>query len=131
MKGFVLDASALLAFLADERGKEYVAPALHTGTVGAVNLSEVVSKLRDRGLSEDETEEQVRGLLSLGCKVSAFGHDQALLAGHLRSTTKPLGLSLGDRACLALGIQLGLPVLTADHAWEALRIEGLTVVSIR
>ena len=81
MKEFVLDASALLAFLGNEAGKEYVAPALHTGILSAVNLSEVVCKLRDRGLSEDEVEEQIRGLLSLGCKVSAFGHDQALLAG--------------------------------------------------
>lgn len=131
MKGFVLDASAILAYLGDENGKELVAPALYMGIISAVNVAEVVSKLRDKGLSELEAEGQIIGILSLGCKVSAFGHDQAILAGQLRPLTKFLGLSLGDRACLALGWQLGLPILTTDRQWTKLTLDELTIVSIR
>ncbi len=91
MNGFILDASAILAYLEDE----------------------------------------MSGLLSLGCKVSAFGHDLAILAGQLRPMTKFLGLSLGDRACLALGWQLGLPILTADKQWMQIKMNELKIVSIR
>ena len=44
--------------------------------------------------------------------------------------TRALGLSLGDRACLALGLRGGLPVLTADHAWQQLTL-GVVVQVIR
>lgn len=39
------------------------------------------------------------------------------------ATTRQLGLSLADRACLALARQLSLPVLTADHAWAEAALE--------
>lgn len=131
MNGFVLDASAILAYLEDENGKDVVAPALYTGIISAVNITEVVTKLLDRGLTQKEAEDEISGLLSLGCKVSAFGHDLAILAGQLRPMTKSLGLSLGDRACLALGWQLGLPILTADKQWMQIKMDELTIVSIR
>jgi ribonuclease VapC len=64
MKGFVLDASAVLAYLNDESGKEFVAPELYAGIINAVNVAEVVSKLRDKGLTEKEAEFEISGVLS-------------------------------------------------------------------
>jgi PIN domain nuclease of toxin-antitoxin system len=131
MKGFVLDASAILAYLNDESGKEFVAPSLYAGIINAVNVAEVVSKLRDEGLSEQEAEFEISGILSQGCKVSAFGHDLAVATGHLKTMTRLKSLSLGDRACLALGMQLGLPILTADRLWSQLDPELFIIVQIR
>ncbi len=111
----VLDSSAVLALLGDEAGADNVKAALEQGAViSSVNLCEVVSKLADEGLSLDE----IRGIVTdLGLGVRAFDGDQAYRAGIMRRETKNIGLSLGDRACICLGISLGLPVVTADRTW--------------
>lgn len=116
----VLDASALLALLGDEPGSLEVKNTIETGAViGTVNYAEVVTKLRDSGIPK----ETVHDILSyLPLEVLQFDVNQALLAGELRLLTKDSGLSLGDRACLALAIQLNLPVLTADRQWKSLRL---------
>ena len=123
----VLDSSAVLAFLRGETGADRVAPRLATSVVSAVNYTEIISRLIDFGsaadaavLSARELNMQVRPLDALG----------AADAGALRATTKSRGLSLGDRACLALGQRLGLPVYTADRAWAELDL-GVEVVLIR
>jgi len=81
--------------------------------IGAANLAEVVSKLRERGLSLDEVREALGGL---HLDVRPLSAAQALIIGDLRPATKPLGLSLGDRACLALAIDLQAGMLTTDAA---------------
>jgi len=81
--------------------------------IGAANLAEVVSKLRERGLSLDEVREALGGL---HLDVRPLSPAQALIIGDLRPATKPLGLSLGDRACLALAIDLQAGMLTTDAA---------------
>ncbi len=123
----IVDASALLAILNQEPGTEPWAEEIARASISAVNLSEVVAKLADLGMSESE----VRGILDpLGLDVVAFDAPQAYLAGLLRPATRELGLSLGDRACLALGGSLKIPVLTADRSWRKLRV-GLEIRVIR
>ncbi len=118
MSNWVLDASALMAFLYGEPGIERVAGALATGAaISAVNLSEVVAKLADRGTPEREIRDTLE---TLGLDITEFDADDALAAGLLRPSTRAAGLSLGDRACLALGQQSGVPVLTADTLWSTL-----------
>jgi len=109
----VLDASALLCLLNDEPGADRVAEVLTRSLIGATNLAEVVSKLRERGLSLDEVKEALGGL---HLDVRPLTPGQAMLIGDLRPATRPLGLSLGDRACLALAIELGAEIYTTDAA---------------
>lgn len=116
----VLDASALLALINAEPGAERVAQALESGAlVSAVNLSEVLAKLVDHGMPEHEAMEVV---MSLELEVIAFDLAAASQAAWLRPVTRPLGLSFGDRACLALAQTRQLRVLTADRPWAKLDI---------
>ncbi|MGR3249382.1 MAG: type II toxin-antitoxin system VapC family toxin [Paracoccus sp. (in: a-proteobacteria)] len=126
-KAAVLDASALLCVLNGEQGSERVMQVLPAAVIGAANLAEVVSKLRERGLSVEEVEDVLGGL---PLDVRPLSAAQAYAIGHLRPTTRTLGLSLGDRACLALAAELGMPALTADQAWASLDI-GVAVELIR
>ena len=113
-KPAVLDSSALLCLLNGEAGAERVAEALPFAVIGAVNLAEVVTKLRECGLSAEEVEEALGGF---NLDVRPFTAVQAYSTGQLRQSTRSQGLSLGDRACLALAVELGAPALTADQAW--------------
>jgi ribonuclease VapC len=115
----VVDASAILAVIQNERGSDVVEPLLVGASISAVNLSEAVAKMLDRGFPEAEVHEHVRYLALI---VHAFDREDALRAGALRRPTRALGLSFADRACLALAKYLGLPVLTADRAWERLEL---------
>jgi len=124
----VLDASALLALLNQETGSEAVADTVSTGVaLSAVSLSEVIAKLAESGMPEAVIREV---LDPLGIEVVAFGLDMAYETGLLRPGTKAQGLSLGDRACLALAQRLGLSAVTADRAWAVLDL-GVTVRVIR
>lgn len=114
-RAVVLDSSALLCLLNGELGAERVAEALPSAVIGAVNLAEVVAKLRERGLSGGEVDEVLGGL---HLDVRPLTAAQAYATGHLRQATRSLGLSLGDRACLALAAELGAMALTADQAWS-------------
>jgi ribonuclease VapC len=123
----VIDASALLAMLQDEPGSNRVVEALPDAAISAVNISEVVAKLCDRGFGQDQARETLE-MLSLN--VVDFDLSQAVAAGGLRPSTQSLGLSLGDRACLALAASSGATALTADRAWAQLKI-GVSVDMIR
>ncbi|MCI3922691.1 type II toxin-antitoxin system VapC family toxin [Paenibacillus sp. TRM 82003] len=112
----ILDASVLLALLNEETGSERVYQAILTGAaISAVNASEVVGKLLDHGMAFAEVERLVG---ELPIEIVPFDERQALRCGALRTLTKSLGLSLGDRACLALAELWGCPVLTADRGWS-------------
>ncbi len=113
-ESYVLDASAVLCLLQEEKGAGRVAEALPAAIIGAVNYSEVVAKLVETGLDE-ATVDSVIDKLQL--KVIPFDRAQAQLAGSLRATTRKLGLSLGDRACLALAAVEGAIALTCEQIW--------------
>jgi PIN domain nuclease of toxin-antitoxin system len=116
----VLDASALMAVLREEPGAAAVEAVLDHAAISAVNLSEVQAKLVERGTASDLA---WSSLVDLDLEVVDFDAVQARVAGDLRSLTRAQGLSLGDRACLALAQALGLPAMTADRAWAGLEVE--------
>ncbi|WP_044076860.1 type II toxin-antitoxin system VapC family toxin [Prochlorothrix hollandica] len=114
MSKVVVDASAVLALLNQENGSETIAQLIDDAVISAVNLSEVIAKLADAEI----TEEDIKQILSsLNLEVASFNQEQGFVAGMLRPSTKSIGLSFGDRACLALGISLNLPILTTDRLW--------------
>jgi ribonuclease VapC len=119
----ILDASAMLAYLRDESGADVVADAVATGAaISTVNLGEVLSRVADRGADPARVTRQMtdRGLLNGAIAVEPFTTADAIEIARLRPLTRDLGLSLGDRACLALARRLDAPVLTADLAWSKL-----------
>jgi ribonuclease VapC len=124
---FVLDASALLCLLHDEKGADRVAEALPASVISAVNLSEAIAKLADVGLSAKRISAAIE---ALQLAVISFDEEQAALAGLLRPKTKCAGLSFGDRACLALGQMRKTVVLTCDNAWSSLDL-GIAVEQLR
>lgn len=123
----VLDSSAVLAVISGEAGAERVEDALPGGAISAANFSEVLSKLVDRGHDDGEA---VAALDALPLTVLPLDAAQARRAGLLRRQTRRLGLSLGDRVCLALAVELRLPVVTADRAWAQLDL-GVEVAVVR
>jgi ribonuclease VapC len=121
-----LDASALLAYLRDEPGADEVAEVIAGGaTVSTVNLAEVLSTAADRGLDPAELAEKLaeRGLLDGAIAVEQFTPADAIEVGVLRPLTRDAGLSLGDRACVALARRLGVPVYTADTSWASVTLD--------
>lgn len=123
----VVDASALLALLNAEPGSERVAAALTGARINAVNLSEVLGRLRRRGIAAAAG---LDAILSLGLEVVAFDRELAVDAAELEPQAGQFGLSFGDRACLATARRLRQPALTADRAWLRLDI-GVRIIAIR
>jgi len=123
----VLDASALMAVLREEPGAAAVEAVLDQAAISAVNLSEVHAKLVERGTP---AEIAWSWLVDLDLDVVRFDTPQARIAGDLRPLTRARGLSLADRACLALAQVLGLPAMTADRAWSGLAV-GIEIRAIR
>lgn len=120
MTAFVLDASALLAVFLDEPGQNRVTDVLNRASISSVNLSEVGSRISDRGLDLDKLFAKLR---QLPLQVVAFDRAQSEAAARLRRPTRSAGLSLGDRACLALAQSLNATVLTSDRAWANLPLD--------
>ncbi len=128
MSRVVLDASALMAVLNSEPGGEKLTPQIMSvAAASTVNLAEVHGKLVRRGFSPDDAWTAANGVIE---EAVAFTAEQAKTAGDLVVQTRPLGLSLGDRACLALGIALRAPVYTADRSWKNLKL-GIRIHVIR
>lgn len=116
----VLDASALLALLFAEPGAERVADVIAEGAViSTVNLSEVAALLVRHGQKPEKTLALVREQIA----VEPFTPEDALTAAKLSSLTAPKGLSLGDRACLALAKRLAARAVTAERAWAQLEVD--------
>jgi PIN domain nuclease of toxin-antitoxin system len=86
----------------------------------SVNWAEVVQKSISAGV---EVEGMLEDLQALGMKVVPFLPVDGAMAGRLWAPTRQLGLSLGDRACLSLGLRLELTVLTCDRAWAQLSMD--------
>ena len=120
MNRIVLDASAILAVINAEPGAEKLTAHLLAGAVGStVNLAEVQTKLVSRGWTSEQAWEDATSPVR---EVLPFDEEQARIAGDLVTQTRHLGLSLGDRACLALGIALKAPIYTAEKAWKKVKV---------
>lgn len=117
MTDVVLDSSAVIAVFKREPGWSDVLPLLKSATVSAVIYAEIVTWLARRTGSAD-----ISDLEALELKVSDLNRSRAVAAGLLLPRTRHRGLSLADRSCLALAIELGLPAVTADRAWRDLDI---------
>ncbi|MEA5564848.1 MULTISPECIES: type II toxin-antitoxin system VapC family toxin [unclassified Anabaena] len=127
MSEVVVDASAVLALLNQETGSEEILQLIDNAAISSVNLSEVIAKLAEAGIPEEEIRQI---LLNLNLEVILFNEEQALRAGMMRPATKSIGLSFGDRACLALGVILNQPVITTDRLWSNLNI-GIEIRVVR
>ena len=115
-----LDASAFLAFLFREKGSDRVGPHVDDSCLSAVNLSEVIGRFVRDGHDHREV---LNRILATSIEIVPFDASDAALAASLIPATRPLGLSLGDRACLALAIKRGIPALTADQTWARLSLD--------
>jgi ribonuclease VapC len=134
LSAWVVDASALLAYLHSEEGAEVVAEAVaETAAISSANWAETLSKLGDAGHvpSDVGTELEEQGLIPGLIEVEPLTADDSLAIAELRLRTGDRSLSLGDCACLALGQRLELPVLTADRRWSELDELGVDVKPIR
>ena len=121
MNRIVLDASAILAIVIAEPGHERLHTELLSRAVAsAVNVAEVHTKLLALGWRSHEAWDDATGFIS---EIVPFDEEHAKLTGDLALHTRALGLSLGDRACLALGIFLGAPVYTAERLWRKLKLD--------
>jgi PIN domain nuclease of toxin-antitoxin system len=128
MAAVVLDASAVLAFLRAETGADAVLAHLGNAAISTVNLQEVIKELVLDGLAA----ETIRSILA-GLHLDVLPHDEAaaFAAGVLVTRTKRYGRGLGDRTCLALGMTMAVPVVTADREWKNIQFDGLTLEHIR
>lgn len=128
MNRVVVDSSVLLAVIHQERGSEKVTPEFLTrAVISTVNLAEVQSKLVSSGWPSSIAWADATGSVR---EVIPFTAEHARAAGSMITQTRALGLSLGDRACLALGLTLRKPVYTADRSWKSLKL-GVRIHTIR
>ena len=116
----VIDASAILALLKMEKGYEKVANRLDDAIISSVNFSEVITVISRNGFG---TEDVIKSLKNTFLHIIEFDTEQAIITATIDKTTKKHGLSLGDRACLALAKQKNLPVLTSDKVWKGLDLD--------
>jgi ribonuclease VapC len=121
MPSHVLDASALLALVFREPGADVVISAGGDLCCSAVNLSETLAKLSDRGIDSDTAERNIDNLVRT---VIPFTTELAKAAAALRPLTRFTNTSFADRACIATGMVLELPILTADAAWAELGLHA-------
>jgi PIN domain nuclease of toxin-antitoxin system len=123
----VLDASAVVALAHGETGAETIEPLVDGSCISTVNWSEVARVC----LAVDRDPDALRAVLvDAGCRTIEFTVDDATLAARLWESTRNAGLSLADRACLALATRLEAPALTADRAWAGLDV-GVEVIVVR
>ena len=127
MTAYVLDSSVVLAVLLDENGADNALRYFQHGQCCSVNVTEIVARLIDKGRTPDEAASDIA---DTGLDIDGFGPELAVLAGRLRATTKHKGLSLGDRACLAMAIRKNAVAVTADRQWVDLDV-GCAVEVIR
>ena len=119
----VLDASSVIALINREKGCEIVEKYLEEAIISTVNFAEVISVVnRELFKSEADRIEGLKLITDTLPQIIDFDVNQAIISGELDSITKKYGLSLGDRACLALAKYKNIPVLTADKTWSKLNL---------
>jgi PIN domain nuclease of toxin-antitoxin system len=123
----VLDASALIAFLREEKGADKVASVITRSCISSVNLAETYSKMIEHGKPLEGVVYQVE---RLRIEVVPFDEEHARIVASLWKETRPVGLGLGDRSCLALALSKSLPALTTDGEWQKCKT-GVNIIKIR
>ncbi|MBW4651307.1 MAG: type II toxin-antitoxin system VapC family toxin [Kastovskya adunca ATA6-11-RM4] len=126
-QSYVLDASALLAWLQGEPGGEVVEPLLNQSVMSSINWAEVLQKSISRGVQREGMQADLE---AIGLQILPFTALDAERVAQLYLPTQPQGLSLGDRACLALAESLNLPALTTDRVWGDLNL-GIEIQVLR
>lgn len=116
----ILDASALLALIQEEKGSEVIKPLLKYSVMSTVNVAETLTFLQKVDIAPTEGVDSISLLIN---EIVDFDVDQAREVAELYPKVKHKGLSLGDRACLALGIKYKAPIYTADKAWKDINSE--------
>ena len=125
----VLDSSAVLAVLFEEPGWRKAWHELPGGVLNAVNAAEVLSVLVRNGMPLDEAQIALQKTM---LRIIDFTSEYAVKTAELLTPkARSGGISLGDRACMATGLLLGAPVVTAERKWNALNIPGLEIELIR
>ncbi|MDG1437297.1 MAG: type II toxin-antitoxin system VapC family toxin [Rickettsiaceae bacterium] len=127
-KKVVFDASALLILLQKESGSEKLRPLLDYAVMSTVNISEVLNVLGRNNLSAEESIPLINDMIT---EIIPFDIDQAELSAKLSLDTSIQGLSLGDRACIALGMQMKLPIYTADQLWGKVKLPNANIILAR
>ena len=128
MNKCILDSSALLALFNSEKGWEKIEELLPLSIMSTVNIAEVVAELDKKlAVSSIQSKEMIIAAIN---KIVPLDFDQSIEVGRLRKETKKFGLSLGDRACIALGFTTGYTIYTADKVWANLPL-NCNIVLIR
>ncbi|MEM7119364.1 MAG: type II toxin-antitoxin system VapC family toxin [Chloroflexota bacterium] len=122
-----MDASALLAYLFRESGHEEVKKHLDDCCISTVNLSEVIGRFTRDGHKADEVLERIS---ATNIEIVPFSASHSAIVATLLPQTKSLGLSLADRACLALAKEQEVEALTADRVWQQMEL-GIKIKLIR
>jgi PIN domain nuclease of toxin-antitoxin system len=117
MTRYVYDSSALLAIILGEPGADVASANIANAMVSSVNLAETFSRAEDKGIPVDKTE---RFLMGKEVRFVDFDSDLARVVGTMRTKTRSRGLSLGDRACIALALRERATIVTADRVWAEL-----------
>lgn len=123
----MLDTSALLAYVHGEPGGEKVPTTTGEAVISTVNYAETVAVMRRNGMDAASIRSQLSAII---LDIVDFDYETAELTGLLIAQTKPFGLSLGDRACLASAAREGIPAMTAERTWTKLNL-GVDVQLIR
>ena len=124
----ILDASALLALIQEETGAEIIKPLLKFSVMSAVNVTETLSVLQRTNISPEEGRTLITDIITT---IVPFDLEQAEQVAKLHPLVQPQGLSLADRACIALGIKLQIPIYTADRIWAELKLDNIDIRLIR
>ena len=124
----VLDASALLALIQDEPGANVIKPLLKNAVMSTINVVECLTVLQRFEMLPSEGYCLIQEIIQ---KIVSFEPYHIQKCAELQSVTKSKGLSLGDRACITLGLHLNLPIYTADKIWSELTVEGADIHIIR
>ena len=117
----IFDASAVIALLAKEKGFEVIKRHLKNAIISSVNISEVYKYCIDK---QNLTADECKNIMGIsGIKIIDFDEKQALIAADIYPKNKEYGLSLGDRACIALATEKKYPILTCDKIWEKINLD--------
>lgn len=125
MNNFILDASAVLAFLNQEKGGERVKSFIPESSIVSVNVAEVLTRSIELGHTNRSAR---KAFAMLGIEIIVFDESHAHKAAELRESTRRLGLSLGDRCCLAVAILNDATAVTADRSWAGLDVCPIEVI---